>query len=80
MKLKWMVQGYYLNIKGGFMVFAFLKELQANTKEEDFQSILEMTEQDIKFNRVMFGKCTSPKEFIAICNRCYLLYVRMELV
>lgn len=58
------------------MVFAFLRELRANTTEEDFIAILEMTTDDILFNRVKFGKCTSSIEFIAICNACYLAYVR----
>ena len=29
-----------------------------------------MTEMDIKFNRVGFGKTTGPKEFIKICTGC----------
>ncbi|MGL5153125.1 MAG: hypothetical protein ACRC7N_21400 [Clostridium sp.] len=58
------------------MVYAFLKELRANTNEKDFKEILKMTTDDILFNRVNFGKCTSPKEFIAVCSACYLAYVR----
>lgn len=46
----------------------YLLELRFSTKEEDFIEILKITCDDIKFNRVGFGKVTSPEEFIKICE------------
>lgn len=56
------------------VVFAFLDELKANTDEKEFQEVLMMVDQDIKFNRIGFGKCTSPSEYIEICERCLIAY------
>ena len=51
------------------MVFKFLTWLKANVTEEQFKDILEATDQDIKFNRVSFGKTTKPLEYVRICTR-----------
>lgn len=52
------------------MVFKFLANLKAKTTDEQFKDILAATDQDIKFNRVGFGKTTGPKKFIEICTGC----------
>ena len=59
------------------MVFKFLTWLKANVTEEQFKDILEATDQDIKFNRVGFGKTTKPLEYIRICTRCANLVLRI---
>lgn len=61
------------------MVFAFLKKISASTTEKEFREILKITEQDIKFNRVGFDKCTSPSEFIKICSISYYLITGVSL-
>ena len=48
------------------MVFKFLKLLKYYVTDEQFKDILAATDQDIKFNRVMFGKTTKPLEYIKI--------------
>ena len=52
------------------MVFNFLRSLKEEVGVIDFETILIMTEMDIKFNRIGFGKTTSPKKFIEICTGC----------
>lgn len=59
------------------MVFEFLSQLKSETTESQFKEILKATEQDIKFNRVSFGKITSPIDFIEICTRCACLIMRL---
>lgn len=58
------------------MVFKFLTWLKANVTDEQFKDILEATDQDIKFNRVGFGKRTTPKEYIDICTKCANVVLR----
>ena len=50
------------------MVYKFLRNLKARTTAEQFKEILAATDQDIKFNRVRFGKRTSPIIYIRICT------------
>lgn len=52
------------------MVFKFLRALKKEVGENNFKTILDMTDADIKFNRVSFGKITKPNEFIQICTGC----------
>lgn len=52
------------------MVFKFLSNLKKEVGESNFKYILAATDQDIKFNRVGFGKTTGPKKFIEICTGC----------
>lgn len=58
------------------MVFKFLRNLKAEVGENNFKDILAATDQDIKFNRVGFGKTTSPKKFIEICTGCKNVLMR----
>lgn len=52
------------------MVFNFLRNLKSEVGENNFKTILDMTDADIKFNRVSFGKTTGPEKFIEICTGC----------
>lgn len=52
------------------MVFKYLESLKSQTTDEQFREILEMADQDIKFNRVGFKKTTAPRTYIDICDRC----------
>lgn len=58
------------------MVYKFLRNLKAKTTDEQFKDILAATDQDIKFNRVGFGKTTGPKKFIEICTGCANVILR----
>lgn len=48
------------------MLFKYLEKLKNNINEEDFREILRTTFDDIKFNRITFGKLTKPDKFIKI--------------
>lgn len=58
------------------MVFKFLNNLKKEVGISNFKTILDMTDADIKFNRVSFGKTTGPKEFIRICTGCKNVLMR----
>lgn len=58
------------------MVFKFLSNLKEEVGLDNFKKILDMTDADIKFNRVSFGKTTGPKEFIKICTGCKNVLMR----
>lgn len=60
------------------MVYKFLRWLKANVTEEQFKDILTATDQDIKFNRIGFGKITRPKKFIEICTSCANLILKID--
>lgn len=60
------------------VVKEFLDKLRANTTREEFKEILKATEDDIKFNRVGFKKCTSQKEFISICEVSWNLIIKCK--
>lgn len=51
-------------------VFEFLSELKKQVTEDEFKLILAVTDQDIKFNRIQFGKVTKPHDYIVICSLC----------
>lgn len=59
-------------------VFEFLSELKRQVTDEEFKIILAATDEDIKFNRVGFGKRTSPEQYINICKCCASLILRNE--
>ncbi|WP_024614643.1 hypothetical protein [Clostridium sp. Ade.TY] len=58
------------------MLLKYLDKLKQITTKEQFKEILKITEDDIKFNKVMFNKRTSSQEFILICNRSLNLVKR----
>lgn len=60
------------------MVFKFLKNLKKEVGESNFEIILDMTDADIKFNRIGFGKTTGPKQFIEICTGCKNALMRYQ--
>lgn len=51
------------------MVFKWLTWLKGQVTTEQFKTILNATDQDIKFNRVAFGKRTNQIQYINICSR-----------
>ena len=51
------------------MAFKFLHWLRTQVTKEQFKLILDMTDVDIKFNRLAFGKRTNQKQYIDICSR-----------
>jgi hypothetical protein len=53
------------------MVKEFLNNLKIKVSDEDYNIILEMAIDDIRFNRTSFNKETSPEMFIEICKRCW---------
>ena len=50
------------------MLIKYLDELKANNTKENFEKIIKITEEDIKFNRVNFNKTTVVSDFIAIAE------------
>lgn len=58
------------------MVKNYLDWLRVNTTDSQFIDILEMTEQDIKFNKILFNKVTSQREFIEICKSSFIILNR----
>lgn len=48
------------------MFYLFLDLLRSQTTEDEFKEILKETDNDIKFNRIRFGKTTNLKEYIRI--------------
>ncbi|WP_315080829.1 hypothetical protein [uncultured Clostridium sp.] len=59
------------------MVYEFLRELKTKVGEELFINILKDTTDDIKFNRVSFGKTTPQAKFIEICKMCTNINLRL---
>lgn len=57
-------------------VFEFLTELKNQVTDEEFRTILAATDEDIKFNRVGFGKKTAPRQYITICKACASVVLR----
>lgn len=58
------------------MFYLFLDLLKSRITKEDFTEIVNMTDDDIKFNRVHFGKTTNLKEYIRICTLCAKTFSR----
>ena len=54
--------------RGIKMLIKYLDELKATNTKENFEKIIKITEEDIKFNRVNFNKRTSASDFIAIAE------------
>lgn len=50
------------------MLLKYLTELKESLSKDDFNKFMLDVENDIKVNRVAFGKKTSSKEFINICE------------
>ncbi|NOW92364.1 hypothetical protein BCD91_004387 [Clostridium beijerinckii] len=58
------------------MFYLFLDVLRSQTTKEEFTEIVTMTDDDIKFNRVHFGKTTNLKQYIRICTSCTKAFSR----
>lgn len=58
------------------MAFKFLLWLKEEVTKEQFKMILDTTDQDIKFNRVVFGKRTNQMEYVNICSRIAQTIIR----
>ena len=58
------------------MILEFLNEIRANITEEEFNEMLMIAEQDIKFNQIGFNKLTKAKTFIEICMSSLILIQR----
>ena len=54
----------------------YLNWLKRTCTKTMFENILKAAEDDIKFNRVNFGKCTNQEEFITICKMCHTALLR----
>lgn len=52
------------------MVKDFLNQLKSNVSKNDFNTILNMAADDIRFNMINFNKKVTPEYFITICKRC----------
>ncbi|MPM75433.1 hypothetical protein SDC9_122426 [bioreactor metagenome] len=50
------------------MLLDYLTELKDSLSESDFKDFIIDIERDIKINRISFGKRTSSREFINICE------------
>lgn len=50
------------------MLLDYLTELKNSLSESDFKDFIIDIERDIKINRISFGKRTSSREFINICE------------
>jgi hypothetical protein len=48
------------------MIRQLLKEFGAKTTEQEFKEILQITTDDIRENRIRFGKRTSLKQMLTI--------------
>lgn len=51
------------------MIYRFLKVVEKKYGKSVLDQALDVTTQDIKFNRIGFGKLTKPVDFIKIFNR-----------
>lgn len=52
------------------MLLGYLVETKKRISKEQFNEVLLMVEQDVKFNRLNFGKTTTGLEFRILFARC----------
>lgn len=50
------------------MLINYLKDLKNSLGEDNFKEFIIEVDRDIKINRLAYGKRTSQKEFINICE------------
>lgn len=60
------------------MVIKFLQELRVQVTDKEFNEVLRVAEDDIKFNQIGFGKLTDSKTFIEICMSSLIVVQRCE--
>ncbi|MBO0538534.1 hypothetical protein EXQ27_07700 [Clostridium botulinum] len=58
------------------MLKKLLEERGINLRKEEFAIVAEITTDDIKFNRVSFGKCTSLDYVLDIAIRSASIFKR----
>ncbi len=58
------------------MLLNYLTELKKSLSNEDFGKFILDVENDIKVNRVAFGKRTSSKEYMRIFKRSFKIWQR----
>ena len=59
------------------MIRQLLKEFGAKTTEQEFKEILQITTDDIRENRIRFGKMTNLDEAMLIAFRAYVVMKRV---
>lgn len=52
------------------MLLGYITEIRKTLSKEQFNEVLLMVEQDVKFNRLNFGKTTTGLEFGILFVRC----------
>lgn len=52
------------------MIREQLKQLGFSFTDKEFEDVMEMATDDIKFNRVKFGKCTKFGQAVTIVKSC----------
>ena len=50
------------------MLINYLKDLKNSLGEDNFKEFIVEVDRDIKINRLTYGKRTSQKEFVEICE------------
>lgn len=61
------------------MVFKEIQNLKSKYSSEVFKDMLRTVEQDIKFNRIIFGKRTSQTKFLEILRTTEVVFRRIYL-
>lgn len=60
------------------MIIKFLQELKEQVTDKEFNEVLRVAEDDIKFNQIRFGKLTYTKTFIEICMSSLIVVQRCD--
>ncbi|MDM0963529.1 hypothetical protein QTI94_08145 [Clostridium perfringens] len=61
------------------MIFKEIQNLKSKYSSEVFKEMLKAVEQDIKFNRISFGKKTSQVKFLEILRSTEIVFGRIYL-
>lgn len=62
------------------MMLELFRYIRDNSTEEEFKEILMIATQDIKFNRVSFGKVSCKKEVADIVQATYRLVCKKDML
>ena len=49
----------------------YIDWLKRTVTDEMFRNVVNAADDDIKFNRVRFGKTTSSEQYVVICKQCH---------
>ena len=58
------------------MVLEFLSDLKSKVGSDDYEILIAMAREDIKFNMVSFNRKITPGQFIEVCKMCQLTLSR----